>query len=351
MSQASATNLTLSNRSVYEILVESLPYAVIVLDKQGLVKDHNPAAIQYLGVPLKNQRWIDVINRAFAPSIEDGLEVLLRDGRKLTIATYSLPEGLGQVIIAQDVTQSRLLQAKLGHQERLISMGKMTAALAHQIRTPLASALLYGEHLVNTPMQEDKKQQFSQKILECLKNIEIQIKDMLLFVRENQFVTETISVSSLVSTFKSITSEQILHSKGLVDFKIEIKDQPIKANKEALLGALMNVIHNSIESKRNGLFLEIACKTDTVSQQLVISIKDNGPGMSEEVLKKSTEAFFTTRDNGTGLGLAVVNEVVKAHKGKMEIVSKEGKGTTVICVFPLLEKVNSVKNQTSLEAL
>jgi signal transduction histidine kinase len=77
----------------------------------------------------------------------------------------------------------------------------------------------------------------------------------------------------------------------------------------------------------------------------MISIRDNGPGMSEETLKRASEAFYSTRENGTGLGLAVVNEVLKAHKGKMLINSIEGKGTEVICILPLHEM--TIKNSES----
>lgn len=331
-------NLTLNNRSVSEVLVESLPLAIILLDKNGLIKDHNSAASTFLGNTLRNKKWIDIIHQSFSPRSDDGLEISLRDGRRLLVATYSLPNQLGQVIIAQDVTQSRLLQTKISQQERLIAMGKMTAALAHQIRTPLASAFIYAEHLGNLGLTEEKREQFSTNLVERLKAIETQIKDMLLFVKEQQFVLETISVEVLLEEFKLLVSETMFRNNIEAHFTTNANNNFVQINKESLLGCLMNIINNSIECKKADLKLEVIFKV-LENKQLLISIRDNGIGMSEEVLSQAREAFFTTRENGTGLGLAIVHEVLKAHNGNLIINSELGMGTEVICSVPLLSQI------------
>jgi len=322
-----------------EIIVDSLAAAIILLDKAGFIKDHNTVASDFLGGHLRQKKWIDIINCSFSSRSEDGLEVSLCDGRRLTVATYSLPNQLGQIIIAQDLTQSRLLQTKISHQERLLAMGKTTAELAHQIRTPLSSALIYAEHLAKSNLSDEKRKQFSNTLIERLKTIEKQIKDMLFFVRNKQFMVELISINNLLREFQMIVSERLLNVNGNVNFVIDVQDYFITVNKESLLGCLMNVINNSIEAKKENLHIDIVCKT-IEKQHLVISIRDNGPGMSEEVLHKAHEAFFTTRENGTGLGLAVVSEVIKAHQGELMINSLMGEGTEVICFLPLLNQTN-----------
>lgn len=340
-------NLTLNNRSVSEVLVESLPLAIILLDKNGLIRDHNTAASAFLGNTLRNKKWIEIIQESFSPRSDDGLEISLRDGRRLLVATYSLPNQLGQVIIAQDVTQSRLLQTKISQQERLVAMGKMTAALAHQIRTPLASAFIYAEHLANYELPEVKREQFAKNLVERLKAIEIQIKDMLLFVKEQQFVLETLSVDALFAEFKMLVSETLFRNNIEAHFTTNAKNCFVKVNKESLLGCLMNIVNNSIEAKKENLKLDIAFSI-VEDKQLFISIKDNGIGMSEEVLAKAKEAFFTTRENGTGLGLAIVLEVMKAHQGDLIINSESGKGTEVICAMPLMNKVEQQQKSITL---
>jgi two-component system sensor histidine kinase FlrB len=128
-------------------LLALLPGGVIVIDDQGLVREANPAACELLGEPLLGQLWRQVIARSFAPRKDDGHEVSLRDGRRLSIATRSLDAEPGQLVLLNDLTETRRLQDQLARHERLSSLGRMVASLAHQIRTPLSAAMLYASHL------------------------------------------------------------------------------------------------------------------------------------------------------------------------------------------------------------
>lgn len=128
-------------------LLDLLPGGVIVIDGQGHVREANPAACELLGAPLVGELWRQVIARSFAPREDDGHEVSLRDGRRLSIATRSLDAEPGQLVLLNDLTETRRLQGQLARHERLSSLGRMVASLAHQIRTPLSAALLYARWL------------------------------------------------------------------------------------------------------------------------------------------------------------------------------------------------------------
>lgn len=134
-------------------LLSLLPGGVIVIDEEGRVREANPAACDMLGLPLEGELWRHVITRCFAPREDDGHEISLKDGRRLSIATRSLDAEPGQLVLLNDLTETRHLQDQLARHERLSSLGRMVASLAHQIRTPLSAALIYASHLTD----EDRK--------------------------------------------------------------------------------------------------------------------------------------------------------------------------------------------------
>ena len=145
-------------------LLTALPGGVIVLDSSGVIQEYNPAAANLLGEPLENLAWSDVIRRAFSPRSDDGHEVSLTDGRRVSISTCPLESEPGQILLLTDVTEMRRLQDRLSQHQRLAAMGEMAASLAHQIRTPLSSALLYASNLKRPHLNDEQRDRFATKI-------------------------------------------------------------------------------------------------------------------------------------------------------------------------------------------
>ena len=123
-------------------LLDLLPGGVIVIDDRGRVREANPAACELLGLPLEGELWRHVITRCFAPREDDGHEISLIDGRRLSISTRSLDAEPGQLVLLNDLTETRRLQDQLARHERLSSLGRMVASLAHQICTALWAGLM-----------------------------------------------------------------------------------------------------------------------------------------------------------------------------------------------------------------
>jgi|GEM_PF-2397135 len=119
-------------------LLAVLPGGVIVLNGDGIIQQSNAAVTRLLGVPLDGQAWTTVIERAFQPQVNKGHDLSLNDGRLVHISTSPLEDEPGQIVLVNDVSETRQLQKQVSHLERLSSMGEMAARLAHQIRTPLS---------------------------------------------------------------------------------------------------------------------------------------------------------------------------------------------------------------------
>ena len=335
----------LANR--LESLLNFLPGGVVVLDSSGRVSESNPAAIELLGEPLQGELWRDVISRCFAPRQDDGHEVSLRDGRLISIQTRNLGAD-GQIILLTDQTETRRLQGELSRHERLSALGKMMGALAHQIRTPLSSAMLYAGHLCSGKLDDERRQQFSEKILGRLNNIERQIQDMLFYVKGELALNDVISVAQLQSELAEAMEVPLMTSDSSCEWIINCREQYIQCNREALIGALLNLVNNAIQAVDHKAALRIefnlypqALNDSTLNAQLAneeqrlwIRVCDKGPGMSAELLKSVGDLFVTTKAQGTGLGLSVVKAVARAHHGKFLLQSTLGKGTCASLLLP-----------------
>src|SRR5690554_4957454 len=178
-------------------LLDLLPGGVVVLDGRGVVREANPAARELLGEPLEGQLWRELIRERFAPRDDDYHEVSLRSGRRVSLATRSLQGEPGQIILLTDLTETRQLQAQLARNERLSALGRMVASLAHQIRTPLSTALLYASHLNQPELTANHRQRFSQRLKDRLQAIELQVRDMLLFAKGDLPLNSQVSAREL----------------------------------------------------------------------------------------------------------------------------------------------------------
>lgn len=316
-------------------LLDLLPGGVIVLDARGMVCDNNPAAVDILGQPVAGKRWIDVIAECLAPRADDGHEVSLRDGRRLSLATRSLQGGCGQVILLTDQTETRRLQAQVARQERLTLMGRMLAALAHQIRTPLAAAMLYAGHLTASDLDVNKVQIFARKVLSRLEAMEKQVRDMLTFVRDELRLDSVVTVAALLESVRSALEPELTRTQCVCDWHVTAAPATsLLCNQDALVGAVMNLINNALQAMESHGELRIEVKEDG-GGDLSLSVIDNGPGMDELTIRKVQEAFFTTKSHGTGLGLAVVRSVVRSHGGRFELRSEPGTGTNASITLPV----------------
>jgi two-component system sensor histidine kinase FlrB len=320
-----------------ESLLNFLPGGVVVLDSSGYVSECNPAAIELLGEPLEGELWRDVIQRSFAPRQDDGHEVSLRDGRRISFQTRNLGED-GQIILLTDQTETRRLQSELSRHERLSALGKMMSALAHQIRTPLSAAMLYAGHLCDGKLDAEKQQQFSEKVLSRLHNIERQIQDMLFYVKGELPLNDMISVNELEQLLNESMEAVLITSKSTCNWDNQAGEYYIQCNRDALIGALLNLVNNAIQAVEHHAQLSVSfkLKKSEKTAQLIIRISDKGPGMSAEILAKAGDLFVTTKAQGTGLGLSVVQAVVRAHSGEFLLESEAGQGTSASLLLPLV---------------
>ena len=347
-------------------LLDILPSGVVLLDNKGFVCECNKVATDILGRPLLGEAWINVIERAFSPQADDGHQVSLKDGRKIHIETTGLSPEPGQMIVLTDLTKTRRLQDKLSQNNKLSSMGKMIASLAHQIRTPLSAAMIYGSHINESNLEPKQIKSFSENLMERLKFMDRQIHDMLQFVRGERKQKQMVSIAKLFDSLRNSIEpkdrvEWIYASGvdcGIKSEKNRTNSLPVEhsllGNLDDLIGVISNLVENGLAAGKTEqtvkVKLYIVSEKITQSKNsrssLIIEVIDQGIGMTKLQQQQAFEPFYTTKSNGNGLGLAIVRGVIIEHGGKIDLESSIRLGSRFIIKLPITNK-NSLANELS----
>ena len=338
---SSGSAKALKQTQMADQLIEMMPTGLVMLDGNGIVVKINKVARSLLEEPILGQPWFNVIARSFKPRADDWHEVSLKDGRRVKLEIASLGDQPGQLIMITDLTETRLLQDKVGQMQRLSSLGKMVSTLAHQIRTPLSAAMLYSANLSNRKLADSARATFQEKLTARLHDLEQQVNDMLLFSKSgNEQVVSPLFVNELIND--SVQAMDALVTKANAKINVHVNDEycQILANKNALAGAIQNLIHNALQAAEVGTEQTVINIQVYAEQNMVfISVQDNGPGIDLAIVDKIFEPFYTSSSKGTGLGLSVVKSVLEAHQGEVSYLSQAGQGAHFCLKLPQLASV------------
>jgi two-component system sensor histidine kinase FlrB len=318
-------------------LLDALPAGVVLLDREERVSEFNPVARDLLGPMQSGDAWSGIRARAFMPGQEAAGELVIGDGRSVILTERRLDQTPGRIVLLQDVTEPRRLQARLERRERLSAMGEMAATLAHQIRTPLSSALLYVGHLARDDLSGAQREKFAGRLRERLQLMERQVNDMLAFSRGHGPQSELLNVSALLAASLQLV-QPMAELRGS---RLSLSDRSggdvwLLGNPDALQGAFSNLIHNALEHGGNGVQVQVELAR-TTDGMVRIRFRDDGPGVPEDIRDQVFDPFFTTASDGTGLGLAVVQSVILAHRGRVELESGDCAGACFLIEVPLAE--------------
>ncbi|MDD5241192.1 MAG: ATP-binding protein [Sulfuricella sp.] len=320
-------------------LLAAMPAGVVVLDQQGGISEMNPAAQELLGENLAGRTWTEVaahvLVQTVAPHEWDLVPTRGVVPRRVSISSSPLDAAGGQVLLIHDMTEAYALQRELQRHQRLSAMGEMAAGLAHQLRTPLATALLYTAHLNKPDLAEAERVRFADKVLARLRHLEHLIQDMLLFVKGEGGGQDAVPLPSLLVELQQVMEPQMAEH-GL-EFKVEddSRGATVLGSRKALTGALLNLLENAMQACPRGGRVELRCE-DGGNGQVVLSVTDSGKGIDAAIQDRLFEPFYTTRNDGTGLGLAIVRGVVEAHRGTVQVKSAPGCGSEFSLRLPKL---------------
>lgn len=246
----------------------------------------------------------------------------------------------GNVLHVVDISEKRGREARLRRAESLASLTTLAAGVAHEIKNPLGSIGIHAQLIEKRAraLQEDNEHKAA--ILENLEIIAEEIDrlnrivvDFLFAVRPMDTQLAEEDLNSVVGDLLSFVQYEL--EQNNVDLVQEL-DQTIprlRLDQRYFKQALLNIIKNGIHAMPEGGTMRVS--TQLRGDRVLLRVSDNGTGMSEEVMNKIFEPYFTTRDFGSGIGLTLVYKVVKEHSGDISVISKEGRGTTFTITLPV----------------
>lgn len=320
------------------LLLSRLPAGVVELDSSGIVTQMNPAAEQLLGADMLGCVWAHLKCKRFSTMPESDLWKYQgsRGVRRLSVVESSIPEEHISLLLIHDLTDSWELEQALSRHQRLAAMGEMAAGLAHQLRTPLATAMLYTGHLSRPVLQDVDRIRFAGKSLDRLRHLEALIGNMLRFVRGQSHELEIVPFSELLSEAAQVVAHQYVEKSVVLEINAVGGESMVRVDRKEMVGVLANLLDNACYASLPGMKVTMAL--DCQMGDAIVEVQDCGCGMSSDVLEHLFEPFFTTRKDGTGLGLAIVRNLVSLYGGDVMAKSSVGKGSVLRIRLPLVEE-------------
>lgn len=316
------------------VLLGALPAGVVMLDRAGRVGQCNSAAESLLGGDLAGRPWDELAAVLHATETPGELTVGEDTGaRRVSLSEAALESGEGRIILLHDVTDAHRMRLQVERNERLAAMGEMVAGLAHQLRTPLAAALLYTGNLKQPELAPADRARVADRAIERLRYLERLIRDMLLFARGDSLGRQRFGICELAGELVH-TLEPLARARQIeFSSSCDCGDATLLGDRKALGGAITNLLENAIQATEAGGVVDLSATLE--GDTVLFRIRDNGRGIEPAHQARLFDPFFTTRADGTGLGLAIARGVARAHGGDIAVESSPDKGALFIFSLPL----------------
>ncbi|MEM1057870.1 MAG: GAF domain-containing protein [Verrucomicrobiota bacterium] len=241
------------------------------------------------------------------------------------------------------IEKARLLQRimemeeQLRTSERLNALGLLAAEVAHEIRNPLTVMQMLFHAMVDNLQLEGDSRRDAQVIAEKMKQMNRIVDQVLGFARSSEPSKEPVELGSLFEDIAVLTRHKLQRQDIKLRRRISAATPSIRVDRSQVEQALLNVILNAVEAMPDGGTIRLLTEQRKIEGRhyLALKVRDTGPGMTPEKLEEIFAPFLTTKETGTGIGLAIVRKIVENHQGKVEVKSALGKGTTFALLFPV----------------
>jgi len=235
--------------------------------------------------------------------------------------------------IAELSAENLIMKNELKRQDQMKAVATLAAGMAHEIKNPLTSIRTFAEYLPIKYNDPEFRNRFMKVVTDEVDRVNNIVQQLLEFSKPQPPNLRDCSLSDLAEDTLSLLNKNLVEGKIRVvkDYAAEV---PVRADKNQMRQAILNILLNAIQAMPNGGVLTI--KTTLDGGYFQLSVSDTGSGIPKEDLSRIFDPFFTTKDQGTGLGLAIVHGIIKEHQGRIEARSELGQGTT----FTLFLKIS-----------
>lgn len=347
----------IKDKGLLETVFNVLHEGIVVLDNQGIIHYANTAAATLLGFPLEEAlrqpisrflrgiEWNRIVNldeQEWSKLLSREIEINYPEHKFLNfyVMPISLPEAMGKgaVVIFRDITQDREKQLRVVRSERLHALTLLAAGVAHEIGNPLNSLHIHLQLMERERerLKPDERGHFKELIRVARTEVErlhLTITQFLHAIRPTPPHLESCQITDVLNETLDFMKQEIANRDIVVDLKCPDPVPKISVDRNQIKQAFFNLIQNAVQAmSKEGLLTISVFGND---RAVGISFQDTGVGIPPAELSRLFEPYRTTKPQGSGLGLMIVQRIIQDHGGEIEVHSQPHRGTTVTLMLPL----------------
>lgn len=341
-----------------ENIAASTPNGLITLNMEGLVTSFNLSAERITAIPAKDaidnhyrhtfQYWpeiISILDTSFRGEIYQNKEMTINVNKRqvpLLFTTTALLNGTGEemgvLIIMRDLTDTKKLEEQVRRADRLAVTGELAAGVAHEVRNPLTAITGYLQLLAVDFDSDDPRNEFTRIISKEIDRLNHLIDQLLYFSRPLPPRFLPVDLHNVVEETLLLINNPSIRKKVAIETEYADGLPPVKLDSFQFKQVLINIILNGIQAIKNTGTIRIQTSYIPHSSHVCIRIMDTGCGIPPENIPRLFDPFYTTKEKGTGLGLAVADKIMEIHQGYIEVDSKVGEGTCFSLYLPVKQE-------------
>ena len=345
----------LSEKSHFQSVVDHLADGMILINQERRILFCNKATEAIVGRPIEEVAGclLEEIVDAFHPLrrlLEEALaqQVSVRnstlslpwhgESKDFLVSVFCMMEGrnvMGAVALLRDVESMKTLQSLITYSAKLTALGRLTSGVAHEVKNPLNSMAIHVELLKDQLGLSTEEARRSLEVIESeIRRLDRVVQGFLKFMRPQELRLRTVDMNALLK--KEVALLEAEWSRKGVRFSLQLEPRPlpITGDEELLDQVFLNILLNACQAMPDGGTVTIAATRDK-EDAIKVSIADEGCGIRPSDRDKIFQLYYTTKPDGSGLGLPMAYRLVQLHDGVIEVDSEEGKGTTMIIRLPV----------------
>ncbi|MDP2643834.1 MAG: ATP-binding protein [Desulfobacterales bacterium] len=349
-----ATKASLSRIKAFsDNLVEHMPIGLIAIDTGKNIVSFNQVAGSVLGLSVHEAMGRDI--RSTIPDelckqidalelqpdiLEREVECPGKDGVMIPLevsATLLEDENhkfLGYVLIFKDLSEVKILKKEIARSQRLATVGKLAAGVAHEIRNPLSSIKGFATYFKERYHRIPEDLHIAKIMIQEVDRLNKVVGQLLEFAKPVVVAKKPVSMAALIEDSLKLIERRAAEAGVAVQTRLSSGIDPVVVDPDKIKQVLLNLYINAIEAMEKEGILEVELVLNSGTHHLEIRISDTGAGIAEKDLAHIFDPYFTTKASGTGLGLAIAHNIVEAHGGMIKVDSKSGQGATITVALP-----------------
>jgi C4-dicarboxylate-specific signal transduction histidine kinase len=248
--------------------------------------------------------------------------------------------------IATSEQRFRIMQTELTHANRLATLGQLTASITHEVKQPLAAALLNTQaaqrFLAQQPPDVERgKKAMDNAVRDCMRAAEV-VERTRALVQKEPVRKDTVKINEAISEVVGLTHNEVLKNSVEVQTQLAEGLPVIQGSRVQLQQVMLNLIVNAVEamSQTSDDRRELLISTQAQADCVLVAVRDSGPGLAEDALERAFEAFYTTKSSGLGMGLSICRSIIEDHGGRLWAAANEPKGAAFQFTVPFSQRTS-----------